>query len=78
MAFHFNLLLVRSSARVRNNTRSGRNQYLRTSDVGLRRLTRSQNTTSIHVTGPHKINQVAASLQRVPSYIMWNPTRYKL
>ena len=44
-----------------DNSRSGRDEYLRTSDGGLRGPTRSQFTWRFHVTGPHEIHQSAVS-----------------
>ena len=46
--------------------------YLQKLDGSLWGLTKSQHTTSIHVTGPPKINQDAASPQRVLSYSIWS------
>jgi len=53
-------------------TYMGRNLYLWMYDGGLCGLNRSQYTASIHVTGPHGINQDTASPHRVPSYSIWS------
>jgi len=43
-----------------DNTRSSRDEYLRTSDEGLEGLNRSKYTTRINVTGPPNLNQDTA------------------